>query len=225
VLVDDHAILRDGLRAILELEADFEVVGEAGTIKAGLEVIRRTGPDLIITDISMPGNTGPQVIVEMRMACPQARILVLTVHNTAEHIRAALAAGASGYVLKDASRAALINAARIVRDGQRHLCASSSSRMLETFVGAGAMQPRLPPEPSMVTGRERQIVAMIAGGSSTKNIANELHLSVKTVEKHRSNLMRKLGLHNVAAVTRFAIESGLVNPATTMTSGMAGLSA
>ncbi len=212
VLVDDHAILRDGLKAILELEPDLEVVGEAGTIKEALEVIRSASPDLIVTDLSLPGNAGPQGILEMRMTCPAARILVLTVHNTVEHIRVALAAGASGYILKDASRAALISAVRLVLKGERHLCALSSARMLQTFLGEDMRPARAPRQPSVVTGRERQIVAMIAGGASTKRIARALNLSVKTIEKHRSNLMRKLGLHNVAGVTRFAIESGLINP-------------
>jgi DNA-binding NarL/FixJ family response regulator len=209
LLVDDHTILREGVRALLELEQDFEIVGDAGALSEAVEATRRLRPDLILTDLSLPCSTGAQAIAEMKRHCPSAKVLVLTVHNTEEHIRSALAAGASGYVLKDASRAELVRAARAVLAGERHLCTRSSARMLRAFLGEEPA-PRPAVVANVVTGRERQIVAMIARGASTKRIAGELSLSIKTVEKHRANLMRKLGVRNVAGVTRFAIDSGLV---------------
>ena len=207
VLVDDHTILREGLRALLELEQDLKIVGEAGSVPEAIEVATALQPDLIITDLSLPGSTGMQGIVELRSRAPNARLIVLTVHNTEEYIRAALSAGADGYVLKDSSRAELVHGVRAVLAGQRYLCPRSSARVVRSYLGE--------PQPAAaavtgVTGREREILAMIAGGQSNKRIAIVLNRSVKTVEKHRANLMRKLGLHNVADVTRFALQSGLL---------------
>jgi DNA-binding NarL/FixJ family response regulator len=209
VIVDDHAILREGLTALLELESDLEVVGQAGSIAQALAISQSLQPDLIITDISLPGATGVQGIVELRERCTSARLLVLTVHNTEEYIRAALGAGANGYILKDASRAELIHGLRAVMAGQRHLCPRASARVVRSYLGE--QQHPLPTVVTGVTGREREILAMIANGQSNKRIAQTLNRSVKTVEKHRANLMRKLGLHNVADVTRFALQSGLLS--------------
>ena len=208
VLVDDHAILREGLTALSEMERDLKVVGQAGSIAEGIAVAAAVLPDLIVTDLSLPGATGLQGIVEFRRRCPQARVLVLTMYDSEEYIRAALSAGAQGYVLKDSTRSELIHAMRAVLAGQRHLCPRSSARVVRSYLG----EPEpLTPLASGVTGREREILGMIAAGLPNKRIARELGRSVKTIEKHRANLMRKLHLHNVADITRFAMESGLLN--------------
>lgn len=207
ILVDDHAILREGLIALSEMESDLQVVGQAGSIAEGVAVAIAQQPDLIVTDLSLPGAVGLQGIVEFRERCPRARVLVLTMHDSEEHIRAALSAGAQGYVLKDASRAELIHAIRAVLQGQRHLCPRSSARVVRSYLGE---REPLSPLASGVTGREREILSLIAAGQSNKRIALGLGRSVKTIEKHRANLMRKLRLHNVAEVTRFALESGLL---------------
>ncbi|MBS0375967.1 MAG: response regulator transcription factor [Proteobacteria bacterium] len=207
LLIDDHAILREGLSALLELESDLRVVGHAATIPDGLTLARSLQPDLIITDVSLPGATGVQGILELRQNSPRARLVVLTVHATEEYIRAALAAGADGYVLKDASRSELIYGLRTVLSGQRHLCARASARIVRSYLG-DAQKPAT--TVTGVTGREREVLSMIASGLSNKRIAASLNRSVKTVEKHRANLMRKLQLHNVADVTRFAMQSGLL---------------
>jgi DNA-binding NarL/FixJ family response regulator len=208
LLIDDHAILREGLSALINLESDMQVVGHAGSVVDGVALAQSLEPDLIITDISLPGATGVQGIVELRRRCPRARLVVLTVHNTEEYIRAALSSGADGYVLKDATRNELIHGLRAVLAGQRHLCPRSSARVVRSYLGE---QPPIPQVASGVTGREREILGMIARGQSNKRIAMTLNRSVKTVEKHRANLMRKLGLHNVADVTRFAMQSGLLH--------------
>lgn len=208
LLIDDHAILREGLSALINLESDMEVVGHAGSVVDGVALAQSLEPDLIITDISLPGATGVQGIVELRRRRPRARLVVLTVHNTEEYIRAALSSGADGYVLKDATRSELIHGLRAVLAGQRHLCPRSSARVVRSYLGE---QPPIPQVASGVTGREREILGMIARGQSNKRIAVTLNRSVKTVEKHRANLMRKLGLHNVADVTRFAMQSGLLH--------------
>ena len=207
LLVDDHAILREGLSALIELESDLSVIGQAGSIAEAVATAAALGPDLIITDISLPGATGVQGIVELRRRCPQARLLVLTVHAAEEYIRAGLSAGANGYVLKDASRSELMQGVRAVCAGKRYLCPHSSARVVHSYLGEQALTPVAY---ACITGREREILSMIARGQTNKRIARTLDRSVKTVEKHRANLMRKLRLHNVADVTRFALQSGLL---------------
>ena len=208
-LVDDHAILREGVMALLALESDFEVVGHAGSVAEAISKAPELHPDLVITDLSMPGSAGVQGIMGLRRAVPSARIAVLTVHNTEEHIRAALAAGADGYIVKDASRSELVHGLRSVLANQIHLCARSSARVVRSYLGHGS-EPAQNSATPVVTGREREILIMIANGQSNKRIALTINRSIKTVEKHRANLMRKLNLHNVADVTRFALNSGLL---------------
>lgn len=210
VLVDDHSILREGLRALLALESDLEVVGEADNGDDGVETVRREQPDIVITDLAMPQRTGIQVIARVRKVAPSVRVLVLTVHNGEEYIKAALSAGADGYVLKDSSRADLLQAIRTIVRGQRYLCAPVSAKIVSGFLGDG--EPRPASSVQHLTDREREILTLIALGKSNKRIALQLLLSVKTIEKHRSNFMRKLELHNTAGVTMFAICNGLVSP-------------
>src|ERR1700692_486446 len=175
VLVDDHAILREGLIALSEMEPDLRVGGQAGTTAEGLAVAMATRPDLIITDLSLAGTTGMQGIVKFRERCPDSRVLVLTMHDSEEYIRAALSAGALGYVLKDATRAELVHGVRAVLAGQRHLCPRSSARVVCSYLGE---RQAVPPVASGVTGRERQILAIIAGGWSNKRTARDLQRSV-----------------------------------------------
>lgn len=208
-LVEDHAILREGLRALLEIEPDFEVVADVGNGEIALAMVRSVQPDVVITDLSLPGRSGIDLIGELRAALPAVRILVLTVHNTEEYIRASLNAGAHGYVLKEASRADLLQAVRAIAVGQSYLCPPVAAQVVSGYLNGNA-HSRLSIAESMVTERERQVLTRIALGQSNKIIARELSVSVKTVEKHRSNLMRKLTLHNTAAITMFAVRHGFV---------------
>jgi DNA-binding NarL/FixJ family response regulator len=207
VLIDDHAILREGLIALCNMEHDLEVVGQAATLTEAIAVAEATQPDLIVTDLALAGATGLQGIVEFRSRIPAAKVLVLTMHDSEEYIRAAISAGAHGYVLKDATREELIKAMRAVLAGRRYLCSHASARIVRSYLGE---QTVAPPIAAGVTGREREILAMIAAGLSNKKIASQIKRSVKTVEKHRANFMRKLHLHNVADVTRYAMQTGLV---------------
>lgn len=209
LLVEDHVILREGLCALLELEPDLKVVGDAGEIDGALQAAERLRPELVITDLALSGRSGISFISALRAGCPEVRVLVLTAHNTEEYIRAALNAGAHGYVLKDSSRADLLQAIRVVVNGGQYLCASVSARIVSGFVNGPAQKQTAAPE-TLVTSREKQVLTRIALGHSNKIIARELGLSVKTVEKHRSNLMRKLTLHNAAAVTLFALRHGFI---------------
>jgi len=209
LLVDDHSILREGLRALLELESDLQVIGEAGTFERALECATRLQPDVVLTDIGLPGRSGLLLVRELRKVCPATRIVLLTAHGTEEYIRAGLDAQADGYMLKDSGHGELLMAIRTVAAGKQYLCNAVSSLVLATYLHRGARGS--PQDPlSSITGRERQVLTRIACGHSNKNVARDLNLSVKTIEKHRANLMRKLSLHNAADITRFALNHHLV---------------
>jgi DNA-binding NarL/FixJ family response regulator len=208
-LVEDHAILREGLKALIEVESDLRVIGEAGNADNGILLANSLKPDLVITDLALPGRSGITLITELRASHPAMKLLVLTAHHTEEYIRAALKAGANGYVLKDASRIELLQGIRAVAAGRQFLCEAVSANIVSRYLSP--IESLHEPSPAAVmTERERQVIACVALGHSNKLIARSLSLSVKTVEKHRSNMMRKLGLHNTAAVTMFAIHYGLV---------------
>jgi len=207
VLVEDHTILREGLRRLIELESDLRLVGEASTGAQGVEVVRSTSPTLVITDLAMPDGSGLRTIAQLRAACPNLRVLVLTSYCTDEHISAALSAGADGYLLKDASRTELMRAIRSVIAGRKYISQPVSTRLTSGYLhrndpAADACRRATP--------REREVLTRIAVGESNKRIAVALRVSVKTVEKHRTNMMRKFDLHNIAAVTLFAVRNGFV---------------
>ncbi len=208
LLVDDHTILREGLRSLLELQPDLHVVGEAGTFEEAVDLATRLQPDVVLTDIGLPGRSGLLLVRELRKLCPVARIVLLTAHVSEEYIRAGLDAKADGYVLKDSGHSELIAAIRSVATGQQFLCKAVASQVLATYLhnGAGGAQDPL----QSVTARERQVLTRIASGHSNKAVAREFNLSVKTIEKHRANLMRKLSLHNAADITRFALNHHLM---------------
>jgi two-component system response regulator NreC len=209
LLVDDHTILREGLRSLLELQPDLRVVGEAGTFDEAIRLASSLQPAIVLTDIGLADHSGLLLVRELRKVCPAARVVLLTAHASEEYIRAGLDAKADGYVLKDSGHAELITAIRTVATGQQFLCKAVASRVLATYLHNGsAGSPRDPLQ--SVTARERQVLTRIASGYSNKVVARELNLSVKTIEKHRANLMRKLSLHNAADITRFALNHYLM---------------
>lgn len=209
VVVEDHAILREGLRALLELEPDLAIAGEASNGIDAVPVVESLKPAMLITDIALPRRSGIELIGCLRQMRLDLKILVLTAHSSEEYIRAALNAGADGYVLKDASRADLLQAIRAVLGGQTYLCSSVTAKVVSGYLRPKAGDAEVVTV-EHVTGREREVLTRVALGQSNKLIARALGVSIKTVEKHRANLMRKLTLHNTAAVTRFAIRHGMV---------------
>ena len=216
VLVEDHAILREGLKALIEIEADFEVVGEFGSVEQSLDGILELQPDLVVTDLELPGRSGVELLGEVQRLSPMSRKLVLTAHEDEQYIRSALNAGANGYVLKDANCAELMLAIRTVAVGQQFLCKGIAGKILSGYLSgcaSGDQQRVVASAGQSITEREREVLTRIALGSSNKSIARELGVSPKTVEKHRSNLMRKLQLHNAAAITMFAIRNGMTGTA------------
>jgi DNA-binding NarL/FixJ family response regulator len=208
VLVEDHAILREGLRALIELESDLRVVGETPNAAEAVPVVQKTRPTLVITDLAMPGGeSGLQLIARLRALCGSVRVLVLTAYCADEYIRAALHAKTDGYVLKQACCAELLKAIRAIVAGRRYFSESISARVVSGYLDRNE---RAGGSCAELTDREREVLMRIALGESNKRLARALSLSVKTIEKHRANLMRKLELHNTAAVRLFAVRNGLV---------------
>jgi DNA-binding NarL/FixJ family response regulator len=208
VLVDASALLREGLKALLERESDLAVVGDFACAEDCLAHVGSLRPDVVLTDTNLPGMSGIELLSELRRRGVKVRSLVLTSHDDQEHIRGALNAGADGYVLKSAHHAELTLAVRAVQVGRHHLCRATSSQVLAGYFADGRRSASSEVTRT-ITEREREVLTRIALGNSNKLIARELGVSPKTVEKHRSNLMRKLQLHNTAAITMFAIRNGL----------------
>jgi DNA-binding NarL/FixJ family response regulator len=209
VLAEDHTILREGLKSLLSSEPEFEVVAEAGDGREAIHCVRKFKPDLILTDLSMPRLNGMEAIREIKKESPKTKVLALTVHKAEEYILATLRAGADGYLLKDSTRAELLMAAKKVLSGKTYLSPEISEKVVEGYLeGKKSVKGKTSWE--TLTAREREILKLIAEGYKNKEIADDLCISVKTVEKHRANLMEKLNLHNAQALTAFAIDHGLV---------------
>jgi DNA-binding NarL/FixJ family response regulator len=210
VIAEDHTILREGLRLLLSSSPDFEVVGEAEDGREAIQCVVKYKPDLILTDLSMPRMNGMEAIREIKKQSPKTKVLVLTVHKAEEYILNTFRAGANGYLLKDSTHAELVMAVKKVLSNQHYISPEISEKVIEGYMeGRRALKTHTPWE--TLTAREREILKLIAEGYKNKKVAEELCISVKTVEKHRANLMEKLGLHNVQALTAFAIEKGVVS--------------
>jgi two-component system, NarL family, response regulator NreC len=208
LLADDHAILREGLRALLGYYDDVEVVGEA---QDGAEAVAKVGelqPDVVLMDIAMPGMNGIEATRLIHQQHPQSRVLILTQHEDWQYVQPILRAGASGYMLKRAVGADLISALRAVADGKTFLYPAVASVVVE---GIHQQAEEGSPPPNSLTPRELEILKQIALGRTGPEIAETLSLSAKTVEWHRTNLMSKLDLHSVADLVRYALRHGLVN--------------
>jgi DNA-binding NarL/FixJ family response regulator len=209
VIAEDHTILREGLRALLSSHPDLEVVGEAADGREAIRCVDEAAPDLVLLDLSMPRMDGMDAIREISKRSPETKILALTVHKDEEYVLAALQAGADGYALKDATQAELLTAIRSVLAGKRYLSPGVSEKVIEGYLAGKKTRTTKTPWDG-VTAREREVLKLIAEGHKNKEIAEILCISVKTVEKHRSNIMEKLDLHNVSDLTAYAIERGIV---------------
>jgi DNA-binding NarL/FixJ family response regulator len=209
VIVEDHTILREGLRALLSTEPQFDVVGEAADGRAAMRLCEDLVPDLVLMDLSMPRMHGFEAIKEIKRQSPEVKIIALTVHKTDEYILATLQAGADGYVLKDATHSELVMAIGNVLKGKRYLSPGISEKVIEGYL-EGKETLRTRSAWDTLTRREREILKLIAEGYKNKEVADYLYISLKTVEKHRANLMKKLDLHNAAELTAFAVDKGLV---------------
>jgi len=208
VLVDDHAIMRECLRALIEVDQGLDVVGEFESVEESLIGIRDLQPDVVLTDLALRGLSGIDLLGEVNRISPLTRTIVLTAHDNIQYVSAALGAGADGYVLKSASGDELMRAIRAVSMGQHFLCKAITAKLPADFIAddpkSCASEAARP-----VTKRELEVLTCVAAGQTTKAIARNLGVSPKTVAKHRANLMHKLHLHNVAAITTFAVRNGL----------------
>ena len=209
VIAEDHTILREGLRALLSSDPDFEIVGEASDGRDAVRCVENLCPDLVLMDLSMPGMNGLEAIEEIKTRNPEIKILVLTVHKAEEYIAETLRGGADGYVLKDVSHSELVMAIKRVLAGKRYLSSDVSEKVIEGYL-EGRESSKTKSVYDTLTQRERQILKLIAEGHKNKEVADYLCISPKTVEKHRANLMRKLNIHSAVGLTAFAMEKGLI---------------
>jgi len=210
VLADDHTILREGLRALLSADPDFDIIGEAGNGREAVRCVEKLGPDLLLMDLSMPRMSGMDAISEIKKRYPETKIIALTVHKTEEYFLSTLQAGVDGYVLKDATHDELVMAIHNVMAGKRYLSPGISGKVIEGYL-EGKEDSLTASSWQKLSQREREVLKLIAEGYKNKEIAEDLCISLKTVEKHRANLMKKLDLHNAAVLTVYAVEKGLVS--------------
>lgn len=208
VLADDHSLLRAGLRALLQSDADLQVVGEAGDGYQALEMARALHPDVLLMDVSMPGLGGIEATRQLAQSQPATRVLILTVHEDATMLQAALEAGAAGYIVKRALETELSSAIRAVARGDVYVHPSVTRALLTVRSPAGA---RATPAPQTLTPREQEVLSLIAHGHTNRQIADLLTLSVRTVETHRANIMGKLGLESRVELVRYASEHGMLD--------------
>jgi len=210
LIVEDHTLLRAGLRALLSKDSDIEIVGEAINGRDAIQAVGVLSPHLVLMDLNMPGMNGIEAILDIKRRYPETRVLVLTIHKTEEYIHESLRAGADGYILKDATHEELRVAIRSVLNGKSYLSPDISEKVINGYLGTRNGTT----ETSMwdtLTHREREVLKLVAEGHPNKYIAEYYCLSVKTVEKHRSNLMKKLDMHNASMLTAYAIEKGLLS--------------
>lgn len=205
LLIDDHAVLRSGLRLLLQTQPDLEVVGEAADAAQGLLEIRRLHPDLVLLDLSLPGLGGLELLKQAMAEQPWLKVLVLTMHDDPEFVRAAMTAGARGYVLKRAADTELLNAVRLVGRGETYVYPSVAAKL---FVESAAKGNR--EHTGRLSARETEVLQLIAMGYTQQEIAERLGVSLKAVETHRARIGEKLGLRTRAELVRYAIDNGLV---------------
>jgi DNA-binding NarL/FixJ family response regulator len=210
LLADDHAVVRSGLRAVLDAEADIDVVAEAADGMEAIEKAMATDVDLAILDVTMPRLTGLQAAAELHRRRLGMRTLILSVHDNEQYFFEALRAGASGYVLKSAANRDLVDACRAAMRGEPFLYPKAVTALIREYLEGEREGEDIPEDP--LTPRELQVVKLIAEGYTSDEIARELVISRKTVDHHRSNILDKLGMRNVAELTRYAIRRGLLEP-------------
>ena len=213
LVCDDHAVVREGIRHVLEAEPGVTVVAEAGNAAQALALAAEHRPDVIVLDVSMPGESGLRAAPRLREAVPEARILIMSMHDNAEYVREGVRAGASGYLLKDSAAAELRMAVRAVHAGGSYFSTPAAQGLTGTGTategrdGPDGPEGALPPL-DVLTARERDVLEGIARGLTNKEIAGELGISHRTVETHRESLMRKLGIRTVAGLTRYVMDVG-----------------
>ena len=207
LVCDDHTLLRSGLRRLLEVEEGFEIVGEAANADEAVERAAATQPDIVLLDVVMPGRSGVEAMPDIRAAAPEARVLVLSMQDDPTYVRRAFAAGASGYLVKEAADAELVQALRDVAAGRRYVHPLLGARLAEAEAQSGGR-----PQADPLSEREHEVLRLLALGHTNQEIATMLFISVRTAETHRAHIMRKLGLSTRAEIVRYALATGHVEP-------------
>ncbi len=210
LLVEDHKLLREGIKFMLAQEAEFELVGEAKDGQDAIQQFKKTRPDLVLLDLTMPKVDGFSVLRTIKKESPNTRVLVLTVHQTDQYVHEAFRAGADGYCLKDSSRDEMLMAMRSALDGKMYISPSVAKSVMGGYL-SGQKTIKEKSSWEALTPREKEVLKLIAESYQNKEIAQILGISVKTVEKHRGNLIEKLDLHSSTALTAFAYEHGLIH--------------
>ena len=209
ILVDDHVIMRDGLRQLLEVESDIEVIGEADNGRDAVKLALQKNPSIVIMDIAMSGMNGIEATRQINIANPKIKIIALSMHSERQIVVGILRAGASGYLLKDSTSIELVDAIRTVHLGRKYLSQKISDIVLQEISDVKKDTNEIGVD--LLTNRECEILQLISEGNSTKNIAEVLFISPKTVESHRANIMEKLNIHNIPELTKYAIRAGLTS--------------
>jgi len=210
LIADDHSIVREGVRMILDGQEDFEVVGEASTGRQALEEARRLRPDVVVMDISMPDMTGIEATAKIRSELSGTQVMGLTMHEDESYVFALLKAGAAGYVLKRAAAEDLVAAVRAAHQGEAFLYPTVAKLVVQDFLQRATAQDRATLDG--LTEREREVLTLIAEGLTNQEIAGRLYISIKTVQTHRAHIMEKLNLHDRTELVRYAIRKGLIEP-------------
>lgn len=212
VVADDHAVLRSGLRLLINTQPDMEVIGEAGSFPATFDICAQQIPDVVTLDLDMPGGSGGRAISELKRISPKTRVLILTMHDDSTYLRACLAAGADGYIVKKAADTELLTAIRTVVRGRAYFNVTQEPppTAAESLAVANTSRDRKGTPLDSLSEREREVLLLVAQGFTNQAIADKIYLSVKTVESYRSRLMVKLGLHSRADLMRLVIETGLL---------------
>lgn len=208
-LADDHAVVRDGLRMLLDAQPDIEVVGEASNGRDAIRLAKKLRPDMVILDVAMPELNGIEAAEKIHTLDPTIGIIILSMYSTKEHIFRALKAGASGYLLKESAASELLTAIRTVSGGRRYLSRKVSDEVVQGFLYPEVREGIETPL-ERLSSREREILQLVAEGKSSAEIGQTLFLSPKTVDTYRSRLMQKLGINDIAGLVRFAIQHGII---------------
>ena len=207
ILADDHEVLREGLCSLFRSQQNIEIVGQAGDGRTAIQLAKELSPDIVIMDITMGEPSGIDATKKLRIECPSVKIIALSVHGTDPFVSSMLAAGASGYVVKGSPFQEVLEAVHAVMEGRTYLSPAIAGVLVDKLVRPRSAHP--PEGPRTLSPREREVLQLLAAGKTSKQVAKETGISVRTVETHRENIMKKLGIDHVAGLTKYAIREGL----------------